>query len=129
MQDLTQTVFYGTIGKNAAESLTKLVGNFFMPEIRGNKTWPASLTKDLVGSVERFMGNMTDMANLAAGKTALYVPQDDLRDVRPRPCCMRALPPGCGCVGRACGEAMPHPARVLQSQGLHKLYARVSALR
>ena len=82
---LQRSVFFGYLrADKLCEDMTALVSRLCLPQVRHNKTWPASLTKDLVGSLERFMGNMTDMANLAAGKTILYVPNDDLS--RPDAC-------------------------------------------
>ncbi len=79
VQLLPQSIFFGYLRTaNLVEDLTSLVGQLCLPEVRKNKTWPASLSKDLVSSLERFMGNMTDMQNLADGKTILYVPNDDL---------------------------------------------------
>ncbi len=76
---LQRCVFFGYLrADKLCEDLTSLVSRLCLPQVRHNKSWPASLTKDLVGSLERFMGNMTDIANLSAGKTILYVPNDDL---------------------------------------------------
>jgi len=76
---LQRRVFFGYLrADKLCEDLTALVSRLCLPQVRHNRTWPASLTKDLVGSLERFMGNMTDIANLSAGKTILYVPNDDL---------------------------------------------------
>ena len=73
------SIFFGYLRTaNLVEDLTSLVGQLCLPEVRKNETWPASLSKDLVRSLERFMGNMTDMQNLSDGKTILYVPNDDL---------------------------------------------------
>jgi len=55
-----------------------MVRQLCLPQLRSNNTWPASVSKDLVSSLERYMANLTDLANVAAGKTVLYVPNDDL---------------------------------------------------
>ena len=69
---LQQSIFFGYLrADNAAQDLTWLVGQLCLPQVRHNQACPASLSKDLVSSLERFMGNMTDMANLAAGPMAI----------------------------------------------------------
>ena len=79
VQSLQQSIFFGYIRTgNAMEDLTSMVRQLCLPQLRSNHTWPASVSKELVSSLERYMANLTDLANVAAGKTVLYVPNDDL---------------------------------------------------
>jgi dynein heavy chain len=82
VHQLQHSVFFGYLRMdNLAADLTSLVGQLGLQQVRNNKTWPTSITKDLVGTLERYMATMMDAANQSEGKTILYVPQDDLSQV------------------------------------------------
>lgn len=79
VKQLQQLVFFGYLRPgNLVSDFTSMIGNLTLPLVRANTTWPASLRKDLVGTLERFMGSMSDAMNSAEGNTILYVPKDDL---------------------------------------------------
>ena len=79
VKQLQQLVLFGYLRPgNLVFDFTSIVGNLTLPLLRANTTWPASLRKDLVGTLERFMGSMSDAMNSVEGNTILYVPKDDL---------------------------------------------------
>ena len=79
---ISSIVFWGTFCGSPESSLINLVKNLFLPDVRANKTWPITLKKDLTATLERFMTNMNDVSCSVSGKTILYIPQDDLANVK-----------------------------------------------
>jgi dynein heavy chain, axonemal len=80
--NISSTVFWGTFAGNPESSLISLIKNLFLPDVRANKSWPITLKKDLTATLERFMTNMNDVSCSVSGKTILYIPQDDLENIK-----------------------------------------------
>jgi dynein heavy chain len=81
-KNISSTIFFGSFTGSAEASLVSLVKNLFLVDVRENRTWPLALKKDLIASLERFMTNMNDIACSTSGKTILYIPQDDLSNIK-----------------------------------------------
>ena len=80
--NISSIVYWGTFFGSPESSLISLIKNLFLPDVRANKSWPITLKKDLTATLERFMTNMNDVSCSVSGKTILYIPQDDLENIK-----------------------------------------------
>ncbi|EGF78014.1 hypothetical protein BATDEDRAFT_91203 [Batrachochytrium dendrobatidis JAM81] len=73
-----QKVQYGSVSKNAADGLLRLMQGVYVPVFLENKRWPDSVRKEFNSQLHKFMAFLTDTTFQMKGHTVLYVPKEDL---------------------------------------------------
>ncbi|KXS19215.1 hypothetical protein M427DRAFT_507867 [Gonapodya prolifera JEL478] len=74
-------VQYGTISGRTIENMLRLMQGIYVPLFLENQGWPNTVQKEFAGQLHKFMALLTDTTYQMAGRTVLYVPQEDLTDV------------------------------------------------
>eukprot|EP00656_Telonema_subtile_P031899 TRINITY_DN3494_c0_g2_i1.p1 TRINITY_DN3494_c0_g2~~TRINITY_DN3494_c0_g2_i1.p1 ORF type:complete len:4527 (-),score=1335.50 TRINITY_DN3494_c0_g2_i1:103-13683(-) len=81
LQNVHSSVLSGVAQGNTMESFLGLMSSVFLPMCRSNGTWPASIKKEFIGSLHKFMAGLVEVANQIQGRTVMYIPEENLEDM------------------------------------------------
>jgi dynein heavy chain len=72
----------GKIAANYLKGLLSKMNLNFIPNFVKDKSWPVNAKKDFLVQLHYFMASLTEIAFLQEGLTELYIPNEDLRDIK-----------------------------------------------
>jgi len=79
--NIQKVVKYGRVhGMNSMGSLVRSMNSVYTGQLRDNSAWPESVRKEFIGHLHKFLASLTETTNNLKGKTALYIPLEDLDD-------------------------------------------------
>ena len=79
---VNKMVQYGTIHGITMDTLLRLMNGLYVPGIQEAKSWPQSVKKEFIGYLHKFMLVLTENAHQAKGNTVLYIPNEQLTNLR-----------------------------------------------
>ena len=80
-QNVATTVHFSVVNANVADSLLHLMQGVYAPALLQNRRWPDSIRKEFAGKLHKYMANLTERAYELKGKTVLYIPNEDIKDI------------------------------------------------
>ncbi|CEG44893.1 flagellar inner arm dynein 1 heavy chain beta [Plasmopara halstedii] len=75
---------FGTVEKDVIASLLHRMDGYYLQRLQDNWSWPESVQKEFTSHFFRFMSSLTETVNRGCGKTVLYLPPVNLKQINHR---------------------------------------------
>ena len=81
MDNVKSHIVTGMIDRDPMTDLLTKMNNEFCPKLLGESDWPDGVKKDFANNLHKFMCTLTETCHKRAGRTQLYIPNEDLRNI------------------------------------------------